>query len=139
MHGDRRLSAMVVDSRFTSETKRAAIYGRLVGIDASIRRNVEEENLDAYRHTPVHPRAVGGFDVTSDRVSEKERQAVQGRPPGQLPCLLRERKKLKNLVKGSATAAEKLDILGHFSGEVCMHSPASRCRRVRVKSRVGSL
>jgi uncharacterized Fe-S cluster-containing radical SAM superfamily protein len=72
--------AVVVDPRFTSQKEKDAIYARLTGIDPSVRRNVEEENLDPYPHALVRLRAVGRVDVTGDKVSERERQALRGRP-----------------------------------------------------------
>lgn len=72
--------AVVVDPRFTSQEEKDTIYSRLAEIDPSIRRNIEEEFLDPYPHALVRLRAVGRVDVTGEKVSEKERQALRGRP-----------------------------------------------------------
>jgi len=72
--------AVVVDPRFTSKEEKDTIYRRLSDIDQSIRRNVEEEYLDPYPHALVRLRAVGRTDVTGEMVSEKEKQALRGKP-----------------------------------------------------------
>ena len=72
--------AVVVDPRFTSKDEKDTIYRRLSDIDQSIRRNVEEEYLDPYPHALVRLRAVGRTDVTGEMVSEKEKQALRGKP-----------------------------------------------------------
>jgi len=73
--------AVVVDPRFTSQKEKDDIYDRLARIDPSIRRNIEEEYLAPYPHALVRLRAVGRVDVTGANVSERERQAMRGRPP----------------------------------------------------------
>ncbi|MFW9908808.1 MAG: radical SAM protein [Candidatus Thorarchaeota archaeon] len=72
--------AVVVDSRFTSEEEKQAIYRRLADIHPSIRKGIEEETLDPYPHALVRLRAVGREDVTGTDISKKERSVLNTKP-----------------------------------------------------------